>query len=150
SAWFPFLTVLTIGGKRFLTPFGRLAYEIRKGLEYIVADEEAVMSKRSKRLEYMPVLYPNAAGLDIGSREIYAWVPPERADEPVKAFGTFTPNLNSLADWLVEHGVDTVAMESTGVYWIPTFELLEARGFKVFLVNARNIKGVPGRKSDVA
>lgn len=107
------------------------------------------MSKRSKRVEHLPILYPNAAGLDIGSREIYACVPPERADDNVKAFGTFTPDLNTLADWLAEHGVDTVAMESTGVYWIPSFELLEARGFKVFLVNARNIKGVPGRKSDV-
>ena len=107
------------------------------------------MSKRSKRVEQMPILYPNAAGLDIGAREIYACVRPDRADENVKAFGTFTPDLNKLADWLAEHGVDTVAMESTGVYWIASFELLEARGFKVFLVNARNIKGVPGRKSDV-
>jgi len=107
------------------------------------------MSKRSKRLEHLPILYPNAAGLDIGAREIYVCVPPGRADDTVKAFGTFTPDLKTLADWLVEHGVDTVAMESTGVYWVPTFELLEARGFKVFLVNARNIKGVAGRKSDV-
>ena len=67
----------------------------------------------------------------------------------MKAFGTFTPDLMSLADWLAKYDVDTVAMESTGVYWIPVFELLEARGFKVYLVNARNMKGVPGRKSDV-
>jgi len=107
------------------------------------------MSKRSKRLELMPIVYPNAAGLDIGSREIYACVPPERAEDNVKVFGTFTPDLNRLADWLAEHDADTVAMESTGVYWIPVFELLEARGFKVYLVNARNMKGVPGRKSDV-
>ncbi|MEP7286448.1 MAG: IS110 family transposase [Chloroflexota bacterium] len=107
------------------------------------------MSKRSKRLQQMPLIYPNAAGLDIGSREIYACVPPDRAEDNVKAFGTFTPDLTRLADWLAEHDVDSVAMESTGVYWIPTFELLEARGFKVYLVNAQYIKGVPGRKSDV-
>jgi transposase len=106
------------------------------------------MSKRSKRLEYMPIIYPNAAGLDIGAREIYACVPPDRTEDNVKVFGTFTPDLNSLADWLAAHRVDTVAMESTGVYWIPAFELLEARGLKVYLVNARNLKGVPGRKSD--
>jgi transposase len=97
----------------------------------------------------MPIVYPNAAGLDIGSREIYACVPPDRAEDNVKVFGTFTADLKALADWLAAHHVSTVAMESTGVYWIPAFELLEARGFKVYLVNARNIKGVPGRKSDV-
>jgi transposase len=107
------------------------------------------MGKNRKRLEQMVVVYPNAAGLDIGSREIYACVPPDRSEENVKAFGTLTPDLNRLADWLAKHQVDSVAMESTGIYWIPVFELLEARGFKVYLVNARHIKGVPGRKSDV-
>lgn len=107
------------------------------------------MSKRSNRLELIPIVYPNAAGLDIGAREIYACVPPERVEDNVKRFGTFTPDLIHLADWLAESGVQTVAMESTGVYWIPVFELLEARGFKVYLVNARNMKAVPGRKSDV-
>jgi len=87
--------------------------------------------------------------LDIGSREIYACVPPERTENNVKVFGTVTPDLMRLADWLVEHDEETIAMESTGVYWIPGFELLEARGFKVYLVNARNMKAVPGRKSDV-
>jgi transposase len=91
------------------------------------------MGKRSKRLKLMPIVYPGAAGLDIGAREIYACVPAERAADNVKAFGTFTPDLNHLADWLVEYGVQTVAMESTGVYWIPVFELLEARGFQVYL-----------------
>ena len=67
------------------------------------------MSKRGKRLEQMAVLYPNAAGLDIGAREIYACVPPNRAEENVKIFGTFTPDLNLLADWLAENDVDTVA-----------------------------------------
>ena len=107
------------------------------------------MSKRGKRLEQMPVIYLHAAGLDIGAREIYACVPPNQAESNVRRFGTFTPDLHQLAEWLTQNKVNTVAMESTGVYWIPVFELLEARGFKVYLVNARHIKGVPGRKSDV-
>jgi transposase len=109
------------------------------------------MSKRqrSKRVEFMPIVYPNAAGLDVGAREIYTCIPPERAEENVKVFGTFTTDLNALADYLAAHQVDTVALESTGVYWIPCFEILEVRGFKVCLVNARHLKGVPGRKSDV-
>ncbi len=107
------------------------------------------MRKQSKRLEQMAIVHPNAAGLDIGARDIYSCVPPDRAEENVKVFGTFTPDLNRLAAWLAEHEVDSVAMEATGVFWIPVFELLEARGFKVYLVNARQIKGVPGRKSDV-
>ena len=76
-------------------------------------------------------------------------VPPDRDDEPVREFPSFTVDLNALADWLKACGVDTVAMESTGVYWIPLFELLESRGFTVLLVNARHVKNVSGRKSDV-
>jgi len=94
-------------------------------------------------------LNPNAAGLDIGSAEIWAAVPSDRDPEPVRPFGTFTPDLNALADWLQACGITTVAMESTGVYWIPIFEILEARGLQVFLVNARHLKNVPGRKTDV-
>jgi transposase len=76
-------------------------------------------------------------------------VPPDRDDEPVREFKAFTADLEALADWLTACGVDTVAMESTGVYWIPLFELLESRGFTVYLVNARHVKNVSGRKSDV-
>jgi transposase len=94
-------------------------------------------------------LHPDAAGLDIGASEIWVAVPPDRDPQPVRAFGTYTPDLQALADWLSACRVTTVAMESTGVYWIPIFELLEARGFEVFLVNAQHIKHVPGRKSDV-
>ncbi len=90
-----------------------------------------------------------AAGLDIGAEEIWACVPAERDAHPVRAFGTFTPDLHALADWLVQCQVTTVAMESTGVYWIPIYEVLEARGLEVALVNARHLKHVPGRKSDV-
>lgn len=91
----------------------------------------------------------NAAGIDIGSAWHYVAVPPERDEQPVRQFASFTKDLQALADWLQACGVDTVAMESTGVYWIPLYELLEARGFAVYLVNARHVKNVSGRKSDV-
>jgi len=94
-------------------------------------------------------LNPDAAGLDIGSAEIWAAVPSDRDPQPVRPFATFTPDLNALADWLQTCRIQTVAMESTGVYWIPIYEILEARGFQVFLVNARHLKNVPGRKTDV-
>ena len=105
-------------------------------------------TKRKDTLDNLAIVHPNAAGLDIGSREIWASVPPGRDEETVKRFNTFTPDLQALVDWLVACGVDTVAMESTGVYWIPVFELLEARGLKVYLVNSWHLKHVPGRKSD--
>ena len=100
-------------------------------------------------LAKMDVVHPQAAGIDIGSREIWVSLPPDRAGETVRCFGTFTPDLESLVHWLLENQVDTVAMESTGVYWIPLFELLEANQIQVYLVNARHIKNVPGRKTDV-
>ncbi len=99
--------------------------------------------------EGLKVVYPNAAGLDIGSEEIWAAVRPQSVAEPVRKFGTFTDDLYALADWLKACGVDTVAMESTGVYWVPVYEILEARGFEVYVVNARHLKNVPGRKSDI-
>jgi transposase len=108
------------------------------------------MGKPSRRVEQVEVVHPNAAGLDIGARESYGCLPPDRAGETIRMFGTFTPDLQRLADWLVMNEVDTVAMESTGVYWIPVFEILEARGLRVYLVNGRHVKHVPGRKSDVA
>jgi transposase len=98
----------------------------------------------------LPVIRSNAAGIDIGSREIYVAVPPDRDPYPVRVFLTFTSDLLELADWLKHCGIDTVAMESTGVYWIPLFQILEARGFEVFLVNAHHVKNVPGRKTDVS
>jgi len=97
----------------------------------------------------LELTHPNAAGVDIGSASHYVAVPADRDDEPVREFASFTADLNRLADWLTACGVDTVAMESTGVYWIPLFELLDARGFTVLLVNARHVKNVSGRKSDV-
>lgn len=133
---------------RVSTPLRKVDFVAGNGLEYRDEHEEVAVSKGKKRLEELALIHPNAAGLDIGSREIFACVPLDRTDENVQVFGTFTADLKALADWLVGHHVDTVAMESTGVYWIPAFELLEARGLKVYLVNARHMKGVPGRKSD--
>jgi transposase len=94
-------------------------------------------------------LTPNAAGIDCGAAEHYVAVPPDRDPAPVRAFTTFTPELQRLADWLLACGVTTVAMESTGVYWIPLYEILETRGLDVVLVNAHHVKNVPGRKTDV-
>ena len=97
----------------------------------------------------LTITHPHAAGIDIGSRSHFVAVPPDRADVPVREFPCFTVDLHALADWLQACGVDTVAMESTGVYWIPLYELLASRGFTVLLVNARHVKHVSGRKSDV-
>lgn len=91
----------------------------------------------------------NAAGLDIGAEEIYVCVPKGRDSESVRSFKSFTADLQALADWLARCQVTTVAMESTGVYWIPVYEVLAERGYEVYLVNARHIKNVSGRKSDV-
>ena len=91
----------------------------------------------------------NAAGIDIGSERHLVAVPEGRDDVSVREFGTFTADLEALADWLKKCGVTSVAMESTGVYWIPVFEVLERRGFEVKLVDARHVKNVSGRKSDV-
>ena len=93
---------------------------------------------------------PNVAGIDCGSAEHFVAVPPDRDPTPVQSFPTFTSDLQRLADWLTTCRVTSVAMEATGVYWIPIYEILEARGFEVHLVNARHVKNVPGRKSDVS
>jgi transposase len=98
----------------------------------------------------LSVMHPNAAAIDIGATMHMAAVSPDREAEPVRRFGTFTTDLHQLADWFAGCGIETVVMESTGVYWIPVFELLEARGFAVWLVNARDAKHVPGRKTDVS
>ena len=105
--------------------------------------------KRPTTQSAISLTHPNAAGIDIGSAAHFVAVPPDRDDEPVREFASFTTDLHRLADWLDACNVDTVAMESTGVYWIPLYELLESRGFTVLLVNARHVKNVSGRKSDV-
>ena len=106
-------------------------------------------AKRRVVLDSLAQIKLDAAGLDIGAAEIWACVPEDREAEPVRRFDTFTDDLKKLADWLAAHRVTTVAMESTGVYWIAIYELLESRGFEVCLVNAQATKNVSGRKTDV-
>jgi transposase len=105
-------------------------------------------AQKQINLENRPLLEPNAAGIDMGAREMYVAVPPERDEQPVRVFDTFTADLNELADWVVACGITTVAMECTGVYWIPVSEILEARGIRPCVVNARHMKNVPGRRTD--
>lgn len=100
-------------------------------------------------LRALPTLNPHAAGIDIGAREIWVAVPPAADPQSVRPFETFTDALLQLRDWLLACGVTTVAMESTGVYWIPLFQILEAAGLQVCLVNARHCKNLPGRKTDI-
>src|SRR3989442_518074 len=95
------------------------------------------------------VVHPHAAGIDVGNSAHYVAVRPDRDPEPVRRFECFTADLHRLADWLQSCGVKTVALQSTGVYWIPLYDILEERGFEVYLVNARHTKNLPGRKSDV-
>ena len=104
---------------------------------------------RPTRPVTMPTLHPHAAGIDIGATELYVCVPLDRDPEPIRRFGTFTEDLHAVADWLKQCGVTAVAMEATGVYWIPLYQILETHGFAVCLVNARHVKHAPGRKSDV-
>jgi transposase len=107
-------------------------------------------SKGTRRQSKFKIIHSRAAGIDVGATFHVVAVPPELSPEPVQAFQSFTGDLYRLADWLVEIGVTTVAMESTGIYWIPVFEILEAHGLEVLLVNARHVKNVPGRKTDVS
>ena len=101
------------------------------------------------RKQSLKLLRTNAAGIDVASEEHYVAVPEDRSKEPVKKFGTYTEDIHAMAKWLKSCKIDTVAMESTGIYWIQLFLILEEYGFDVFLVNARHIKNVSGRKSDV-
>jgi transposase len=107
-------------------------------------------AKRSRPEQDISPIHPHAAAIDIGARMHVAAVPPDRDPEPVRRFGTCTGELERLAEWFRRCGVRTVAMESTGIYWIPAYEILERRGFEVVLVNARDAKHVPGRKTDVS
>ena len=109
-------------------------------------------NKKKIKTENQPlhVMQPNSAGIDIGAAEIYVAVPGDRSDKPVRCFDTFTEDLHKAAQWLKECSIESIAMESTGVYWIPVFQILEAYGFDVILVNAKHVKNVPGRKTDVA
>ena len=107
-------------------------------------------SSRSEQAQQLEDIHRNAAGIDIGSREHWVAVPAGRDENPVRPFGSHTGDLHRLTDWLVNCGIDTVAMESTSVYWIPLYEILEAQGLEVLLANAQQVRNVPGRKSDVS
>jgi len=107
---------------------------------------DAVRKSSDKGLKSLNL---NAAGIDIGSQQHYVAVPEGRDEVNVRSFASFTPDLYQLADWLKECGIETIAMESTGVYWIPLYEILSSEGFEVKLVNARHVKNVSGRKTDV-
>jgi len=119
-------------------------------------DEGKIAAGKGKRgrkrkgmcLEDRPILEANAAGIDIGAREIFVAVPPGRDEHPVRVFSTFTEDLEKMAEWLVSCGITTVAMESTGVYWIPLYDVVEQHGVKACLVDARGMKNVPGRRTD--
>lgn len=111
--------------------------------------------KRSKRIriprnvERLEVIHPRAAGIDVGSKSHFVAVSPQLCEDSVREFSALTPGLRELVDWLTDLGVTSVVMESTGVYWVPLYEMLEDAGFDVQLVNARHVRSVPGRKSDV-
>ncbi len=104
--------------------------------------------RHARKLTDLKVMRPNAAGIDIGSFEHWVAIRPDADNQPIRCFQGFTSDLKAMADWLTENGVDTIAMESTGVYWIPVYQILEARGFEVYLVNSRHTKNVSGRKDD--
>ena len=116
---------------------------LRRGRSMAIMEEQMAVRKRPE------VAFPNAAGIDVGGSSHFVAVRPDCTAQPVREFAVYTPDLHQLADWLHECGVEVVAMESTGVYWIGLYEVLERRGFKVHLVNTRHVKNVPGRKSDV-
>lgn len=105
--------------------------------------------KKSRKPKGLSTVHTRAAGVDVGSRFHVVAVPEDLCAEPVQTYQSFTGDLHRLGDWLEAVGITTVAMESTGIYWIPLFEILEARGLEVLLVNARDVKQVPGRKTDV-
>lgn len=112
-------------------------------------NEQSKQVKKKRISKFLEQVNLYAAGIDIGSQSHYVSVPEELASESVREYPCFTGDLNRMADWLVAIGIQTVAMESTGIYWIPAYEILEERGLMVLLVNSRHIKNVPGRKTDV-
>ncbi|MFN3325466.1 MAG: transposase [Bryobacteraceae bacterium] len=107
------------------------------------------MSKKRAKAVSLPIIEPDAAGADIGATQIFVAVPSDRDPDPIRCFNTFTVDLEALADWLQQRRIRTIAMESTGVYWIPLFQILEKRKIEVHLVNAHHVKNVPRKKTDV-
>ena len=107
--------------------------------------------KQNRKTKHLltQTIHPDAAGIDVGAEELVVAVPLDRDDQPIRTYSTFTDDLYALRDRLRSHSVTTVAMESTGTYWVAIYEILEAAGIAVCLVNARHVKGVPGKKTDV-
>jgi len=101
-------------------------------------------ANKSVNLQLLPLVHPNAAGIDLGAKEHVVAVPCNRDPRPVRTFQAFTPDLHELAAWLKSCGIETVALESTGIYWISLYEVLEQYGFEIRVVNARHVKHVPG------
>ena len=133
-------------------PFGRLyvvSGSLRRPAYTVIVEGLMSRSKSGAEPAGLSQLNLNAAGIDVGATSHFVAVPADRTEQPVREFEAFTADLYRLADWLTECGVEAVVMESTGVYWIPLFAVLEERGFEVMLVDPRRIKNVPGRKTDV-
>jgi hypothetical protein len=118
---------------------GKMNRKQRRELERRINSEDSALE----------VVHPNAAGIDIGNESHFVAIPPERDPVPIREFGSWTSDLYEMASWLKDHAIQTVAMQSTGVYWIAVQEVLEQAGLEVYLVNARGTKNLPGRKSDV-
>jgi len=127
-------------------PFGRLLNLHSPGRPHgyhVTGTNMLRLRKQKSTAPETPILQPNAAGVDVGANEIYIAVPADRDSQAVRRFRTFTGDLKAAADWLKRCGIESVAMESTSVYWIPFFQILEESGFTVFLVNARHSEERP-------
>ena len=140
--------LVTLARVRVAIPLGRLPFAQSGPIRSPRGDVMATVPGKGRSLS-VRCIELNAAGIDVGATEIYVAVPPDRDPRPVRSFQTFTGDLRAMAAWLVQCRITTVAMESTGVYWIPPYEILEEAGIRVCLVNSRHVKHVPGRKSDV-
>ena len=112
-------------------------------------DRDEMMRKMQSEDLNLEVVHPPAAGIDIGNESHYVALPPSLDPQPVRCFGGTTAELKKMAEWLRQCGIRTVALQSTGVYWIAVYDILEAAGLEVYLVNARETKNLPGRKPDV-
>jgi transposase len=159
ASWFLCTRDFVTGGSRFildrLTPITMLCPRgARAGrpIRTLLLEEDSLSRPRSPpathRIEGLPTIFANAAGIDIGADAIVVAVPPDRDPQPMRAFRTFTPDLAALGAWLLECRIDTGARESTGVDWVPIDDLLEQHGIVPYLVNGRHVKTVPGRKRD--
>ena len=138
----------------FFTNRNRAELAINPNQEFVMqskkpAGKRKQSAQRKVDWKALEMVHPDAAGIDVGGSEHWVAISPDRDPEPVRSFRCFTADLREMARWLVEKGVRSVAMQSTGVYWMPVFEVLEQHGLEVFLVNARHTKNLPGRKSDV-